>query len=125
MGRRRALVLALALGIAAFGVAAPTLLGHGGATASALDRLGRHERVTITRDNAVVTAELSSSDSHTRASDARRFDPPWAALAAAAMLVAACQWLSAHRRRRRVPAPLTTCAPARAPPLRTAFASAH
>ncbi len=124
MGRRRALVLALVLGVAAFGVATPTLFGRLATPPTALDRLGRHERVTITRDNAVVTAELPSFDSHTSSSDARRFDLPWAALAAAAILVAACQWLSAHRRRHRVAAPLTTRAPARAPPLVTAFASA-
>ena len=124
MGRRRALVLALVLGVAAFGVAAPTLFGRLAIPPTALDRLGRHERVTITRDNAVVTAELPSSDSHTSSSDARRFDLPWAALAAAAMLVAACQWLSAHRRRLTRRCSTHHARPARAPPLVTAFASA-
>ena len=92
---------------------------------AALDRLGRHERVTITRDTAVVTAELSSSDAHASSSDARRFDPPVGALAAAAVLVAACQWLSCAAAA--TPTSLLhspRALRARAPPLVTAFASA-
>jgi hypothetical protein len=126
MGRRRVLVLGLALALAALAVtvSVPTLLSTGHLTRQIPDRLGRRAQVTINRDSAAVTAELSSSDSRTSASDARRFDPPWAALAAAATLVVAFQWLSAQRRRSRVAAPLSTRAPARAPPLVTAFASA-
>src|SRR3954452_20175250 len=103
-------VLALALGftVAALAVTVPPQLGAKATTAPAPARSGHDAQVTLNRDRAALTAALSNSLSPAGSSDLRRFDPPLAAVAAAAMLVVACQWLSAHRRRSRVVAPLTT-----------------
>jgi len=122
MGRRRALVLALAF--VAVAMALPSLVEATRATSATHEPAGHRERATLTRDSTAANAELATADSRSTHSDARRFDAPWAALAAAALLVAACQWLSARERRVRHSPPLTTLAPARAPPLVTTFASA-
>ena len=121
MGRRR--VLALALALVAVALVLPSLFEATRTTPAASEPTGHRQRATLTRDT-VANAELTTTDSRSSFSDARRFDAPWAALGAAALLVAACQWLSARERRVRHAPPLTTRAPARAPPLVTTFASA-
>ena len=122
MGRRR--VLALALALVAVALVLPSLFEATRTTPAASEPTGHRQRATLTRDSTIANAELTTTDSRSSFSDARRFDAPWAALGAAALLVAACQWLSARERRVRHAPPLTTRAPARAPPLVTTFASA-
>ena len=81
--------------------AVPTLPGSGHLTppAPADPGITRGSRSTATVPPSPPSSRAPTPDASS--SDARRFDPPWAALAAAAILVAACQWLSA------APAPLT------------------
>jgi hypothetical protein len=105
-------------------MALPALFQAPRATSATHEPGAHREHATLMRDTTAANAESATSDSRASASDARRFDAPWEALAATALLVAACQWLSARERRGRQSPPLTTRAPARAPPLFTSFASA-
>ena len=111
--RRRALVLGLtALAMLAVG---PTSGGSAPDTLSSAPRHHELDAAAIGSENPAITAQIAP-DSRSGSSDVRRFDAPWAVLAAAALLVAAAQRVSSRRTRRRVAAPLTTRAPARAPP---------
>jgi hypothetical protein len=108
---------ALLLGLTALAVLAvgPTAGGSAPDPLTSTSRYHELDDAAIDTENPAITAQIAP-DSRSGSSDVRRFDAPWAVLAAAALLVAAAQRVSSRRTRRRVAAPLTTRAPARAPP---------
>jgi hypothetical protein len=122
--RRRALVLGLVT-LAGFAVVLPGAAGSAQAPPSRHHHHQHRHRSALTRDDAGTTVEAASPESRGGATDARRFDQSWVALAAAALLVGANRrrWMRATRPH--WPAPLATRAPARAPPVDTAFAPAR
>ena len=74
MGRRR--VLALALALVAVALVLPSLFEATRTTSAASEPTGHRQRATLTRDSTIANAELTTTDSRSSFSDARRFDAP-------------------------------------------------